>query len=91
MSFSKLPETEPFANFWTVEEQKAFTEARQKFLKQQEAESNSQNFTRQSNVKCKKCDSFQVQKTFLQTRSADEGMTCFFTCVSCGNKWNVKG
>lgn len=37
--------------------------------------------------KCKKrkCTYFQ-----MQTRSADEPMTTFVTCISCNNRWKVR-
>lgn len=36
--------------------------------------------------KCKKCDKRQCSYRQLQTRSADEPMTTFVTCV-CGHRW----
>lgn len=36
---------------------------------------------------CRKCRSNKCSHYLMQTRSADEPMTCFITCVSCGNKW----
>ena len=36
---------------------------------------------------CGKCKSLKTTYYSLQTRSADEPMTNFFTCLSCGNKW----
>lgn len=40
-----------------------------------------------SEFKCKKC--YQRECTYyqLQTRSADEPMTTFVTCLNCGNNW----
>jgi len=40
-----------------------------------------------SNVRCAKCGKRNTEVTFAQTRSADEGMTQFFTCLECNNKW----
>ena len=37
--------------------------------------------------KCGKCKQRKCTYYQLQTRSADEPMTVFVTCVSCGNKW----
>ena len=34
--------------------------------------------------KCKKCTSEQMYYFTLQTRSADEGQTVFYTCCNCG-------
>jgi DNA-directed RNA polymerase subunit M/transcription elongation factor TFIIS len=38
--------------------------------------------------KCGGCKSFSYSK---QTRSADEPMTTFATCVTCKNKWTYSG
>jgi DNA-directed RNA polymerase subunit M/transcription elongation factor TFIIS len=38
-------------------------------------------------VICLKCRVGPVRFDFKQTRSADEGMTCFFECVNCGARW----
>jgi len=43
-------------------------------------EASTDNFT--CRCKSKKCTYFQ-----LQTRSADEPMTTFVTCLDCGNRW----
>ena len=37
--------------------------------------------------KCKKCKSKETCYYELQTRSADEPMTIFITCINCGNRW----
>lgn len=37
--------------------------------------------------KCGKCKQRQCTFYQLQTRSADEPMTTFVTCVNCGNRW----
>ena len=37
--------------------------------------------------KCKKCKSRETAYYELQTRSADEPMTIFITCLNCGNRW----
>jgi len=36
---------------------------------------------------CRKCKSKQCSYYQLQTRSADESMTTFVTCIDCGNRW----
>lgn len=36
---------------------------------------------------CYKCNGKQCTYYQLQTRSADEPMTTFVTCINCGNKW----
>ena len=38
-------------------------------------------------IKCKKCQSENIYSESRQTRSADEAMTIFFTCLNCGFKW----
>mgnify|MGYP006187608931 CR=1 FL=1 len=37
--------------------------------------------------KCKKCKSNECTYYQMQTRSADEPMTTFITCINCGNRW----
>ena len=37
--------------------------------------------------KCGRCKSRKCTYYELQTRSADEGMTTFITCINCGNRW----
>ncbi|KAI3640578.1 hypothetical protein MIR68_001456 [Amoeboaphelidium protococcarum] len=37
--------------------------------------------------KCGKCKQRKTKYYQLQTRSADEPMTTFVTCVNCGNRW----
>lgn len=36
---------------------------------------------------CRKCKSNKCTYYQLQTRSADEPMTTFVTCIECGNRW----
>lgn len=36
---------------------------------------------------CKKCKKRKTTYYSVQTRSADEPMTNFITCLSCGNRW----
>ena len=38
---------------------------------------------------CKKCNSKKTTYYSLQTRSADEPMTNFITCLTCGNRWKM--
>lgn len=40
--------------------------------------------------KCGKCKGRKCTYFQMQTRSADEPMTTFVTCVNCGNHWKVK-
>ena len=37
--------------------------------------------------KCAKCGCDKTRQYEMQTRSADEPMTLFITCVECGNSW----
>jgi len=37
--------------------------------------------------KCRRCGSMKTTYYSLQTRSADEPMTCFVTCTECKNRW----
>ena len=36
---------------------------------------------------CRRCKTKRTTFYLLQTRAADEPMTVFITCMSCGNKW----
>ena len=36
---------------------------------------------------CGKCKLWKVRFALAQTRSGDEPMTVFCTCVNCGNRW----
>lgn len=44
-------------------------------------EASTDNFT------CRKCNSKECSYYQLQTRSADEPMTTFVTCIPCGSRW----
>ncbi len=37
--------------------------------------------------KCRKCKGTNCTYYLMQTRSADEPMTCFVTCIDCGTRW----
>jgi DNA-directed RNA polymerase subunit M/transcription elongation factor TFIIS len=39
--------------------------------------------------KCKKCKKNKTAYTELQTRSADEPMSVFISCLTCGNRWRL--
>lgn len=39
--------------------------------------------------KCGRCKQRRCKYYQMQTRSADEPMTTFVTCVNCGNRWKV--
>lgn len=36
---------------------------------------------------CRKCKGNQCTYYQMQTRSADEPMTCYISCCNCGNRW----
>lgn len=38
-------------------------------------------------LKCGQCKKHTVDYFEMQTRGADEPMTCFCECLSCGNRW----
>ena len=38
-------------------------------------------------ITCKRCGKNKCFYYQIQTRSADEGMTTFYTCTECGNRW----
>ena len=40
-------------------------------------------------LECRSCKSNKITVEQRQTRSADEGFTVFFTCVSCGQRWRI--
>ena len=37
--------------------------------------------------RCRKCGCNKTMQREMQTRSADEPMTIFISCVECGNSW----
>lgn len=39
--------------------------------------------------KCRKCGGDKTTQFEMQTRSADEPMTVFISCVECGNSWKI--
>jgi transcription elongation factor S-II len=38
---------------------------------------------------CRKCKNKKCTYFQLQTRSADEPMTCYVSCLTCGNRWKT--
>lgn len=38
---------------------------------------------------CRKCKSNRCSYYLLQTRSADEPMTCYVSCLDCGKRWKT--
>lgn len=43
----------------------------------------------ESVIHCRKCASADLNFVQVQTRSADEPMTCFLTCNACGHRWRM--
>ena len=41
----------------------------------------------EGNLQCPKCKGRKIHRIEKQTRSADEPMTTFVTCIECGNRW----
>jgi DNA-directed RNA polymerase subunit M/transcription elongation factor TFIIS len=41
--------------------------------------------------KCRRCGKRECTYYELQTRSADEPMTCFISCLNCGKEWRQGG
>ena len=54
---------------------------RDKWLYEDQAEAMTDQF------RCGRCKSRECSYYELQTRSADESMTIFITCIKCGNRW----
>lgn len=50
---------------------------------EQQIEASTDTFT------CRKCKSKRCTYYQLQTRSADEPMSIFVTCIECGNRWKT--
>ncbi len=44
---------------------------------------------KEGEFQCSKCKERKVITVQKQMRSADEPMTTFFTCVTCGNRWKM--
>ena len=40
-----------------------------------------------TDITCSRCKKNRISYYELQTRSADEPMTCFYRCLTCGNRW----
>jgi len=59
----------------------AVKEQHEKNLYDPNIQANTDDFT------CRKCKSKKCSYYQLQTRSADEPMTTFVTCIDCGNRW----
>ena len=60
-------------------------EHKKRDLMLEQARTKEQNYEGQ--FKCGKCKSTKTTYYQMQTRSADEPMTSFITCTTCGNRW----
>jgi len=63
-------------------------------LEKQERIKDKQNNVQTTDLyQCKKCNERKCSIIQIQTRSADEPMTVFVTCMNrnCGNKWRING
>ena len=54
-------------------------------LAREKARTKEEDYTGQ--FKCGKCKSTKTTYYQMQTRSADEPMTTFVSCINCGNRW----
>lgn len=63
----------------------AMLRCRKKDLEREKAKAAEQDYN--GMFKCRRCGKNKVTYTQAQTRSADEPMTTFFCCLSCGNRW----
>ena len=59
----------------------AAKKARDACMYEPQLDANTDNFV------CRRCKSNKCSYYQLQTRSADEPMTTFVTCINCGNRW----
>lgn len=73
------------AEMASAEVRKADSEAAAKALRDTQAACDTEAETDQ--FKCGRCGKRRCKYYQLQTRSADEPMTTFVTCVNCGNRW----
>lgn len=65
----------------------AVTREKLKVQEQHKLALNSENENYEGMFKCGKCKSRKTTYFQMQTRSADEPMTTFVTCMSCNNRW----
>lgn len=61
--------------------------AEQNLLNSQMAKDNA---AETDQFKCGRCNQRKCKYYQMQTRSADEPMTTFVTCINCGNRWRVR-
>ena len=63
----------------------AMLASRKKDLEREKAKAIDEDYT--GLFKCGKCKSIKTTYYQMQTRSADEPMTTYVTCMNCGSKW----
>lgn len=63
--------------------------AEKAFMRMKAADTGPDGEERQGIMACPKCKSKKTDYYQLQTRSADESITSFFTCLDCGKRWKV--
>ena len=56
-------------------------------IKQDKSKYDTQQEAMTDTFKCRKCHSNKCSYYQMQTRSADEPMTTFVTCLECANRW----
>lgn len=56
-------------------------------IKQDKSKYDTQQEAMTDTFKCRKCHSNKCSYYQMQTRSADEPMTTFVTCIECANRW----
>uniref|UniRef100_A0A7S3MYM1 TFIIS-type domain-containing protein n=1 Tax=Strombidium inclinatum TaxID=197538 RepID=A0A7S3MYM1_9SPIT len=90
----------PVTSFLKMEEKDMATKETQAIMAEKmmiEAEANrtdgmaieAQKNKHKSLIQCNKCKSHNVTFYLQQTRSADEPMTQFCTCMECGKQWKI--
>lgn len=80
-----IPYMEPW-DLWPEKYEKIFQKKLAKEMIQLQREVEAQSCT-QGMFTCEKCHSNSTTFFSLQTRSADEPMTNYITCIACGHKW----
>jgi DNA-directed RNA polymerase subunit M/transcription elongation factor TFIIS len=67
----------------------AWKEAMASDTSEQQVQSQQQEGTPTNQFLCTKCGQRKCIFSTAQTRSADEGMTTFITCLHCGKNWKM--
>jgi len=67
----------------------AWREAMASDTSEQQVQSQQQEGTPTNQFLCTKCGQRKCIFSTAQTRSADEGMTTFITCLHCGKNWKM--